>query len=112
MDQRGAIWAVAGPLILFKIWVIVLLLMYAPVPDGIEGIIATQWPFVVIVLFLVAVPGLAWYRLVRVRARRAKLRRQEWMLDQPKPGAEELRDVVPTQWPLWETVSWLERDEP
>lgn len=101
--ERGALWAVAIPLILFKVWFAILLLTYAPNKEGITWIVATHWPLAIIIGLLVAGPGLAWYRLARVRARREQLRRAEWMVDAGKPTAE-------PQCSLWETVSRLERD--
>jgi hypothetical protein len=109
--ERGALWAVAIPLILFKVWFAILLLTYAPTQEGITWIVATHWPLAIIVVLLIAGPGWACYRLARVRARREQLRRAEWMLDQSEPiqRAQPSPDVDP-QWLLWETVSRLERD--
>jgi membrane-associated phospholipid phosphatase len=110
--ERGAVWAVAIPLILFKVWFAILLLTYAPTQEGITWIVATHWPLVIVVGLLIAGPGWAWYRLARVRARREQLRRAEWMLDPSQP----IQRTAPSanaqpQWSLWETVSRLERDD-
>jgi hypothetical protein len=110
--ERGAIWAVAIPLILFKVWVAILILTYAPTQEGVTWIVATHWPLVIILGLLVAGPGLAWYRLAKVRARREQLRRAEWMLDvsQPSPSSPSPAPNLEPQWSLWDTVSRLERD--
>jgi hypothetical protein len=79
--DRGAIWAVALPLIAFKIWFAILLLTYAPNRDGIAWVAATHWPLLIIIALLIAGPGLAALRLLRARVRRERLRRAEWMLD-------------------------------
>lgn len=99
MESRGALLAVALPLIAFKIWFAILLLTYAPTRDGVVWIAVTHWPLLIIMAFLIA-PGIAMYRLLRARARRGRLQRAEWMLDQPAQCSA-----------LWETVSRLEDDD-
>ena len=108
-DDRGALWTVAGPLIALKIWATALLLMYAPTRDAIAMVIATGWPWAAVFLGLVAAPAFAWWRLVRVRARREQLRRSEWMLDESDTDST-LGPRSATQWPLWETVSRVDGD--
>ena len=99
MESKGALLTVAIPLLAFKVWFAILLLVYAPKHDTMVWIAATHWPLLVIVALLVA-PGIAVYRLVKVRARREQLKRAEFMLT-PTPGAAQ----CPA---LWETVSRLE----
>jgi hypothetical protein len=96
--DRGAVWAVAVPLLLFKVWFAILLLTYAPTRDGIIWIAITHWPLVIIVGVLIAGPGIAGARLLRARARREQLRRAEWMIDADRES----------QCSLWDTVSRLE----
>jgi multisubunit Na+/H+ antiporter MnhG subunit len=79
MEDRGALFAVAIPLLAFKIWFAILLFVYAPTHDAAVWIAATHWPLL-IVFFLLVGPGIAVYRLLRARARRERLRREEWML--------------------------------
>jgi hypothetical protein len=99
MENRGALLAVALPLIAFKIWFAILLLTYAPNRDAVVWIAATHWPLLIVIGLLV-IPGLQTYRLLRARARREQLKRAEWMVDnQPQCSA------------LWETVSRLEGGE-
>jgi hypothetical protein len=98
--DRGAILAVAVPLIAFKIWFAILLLTYAPTRDGAVWIAATHWPLLIIIGLLAAGPGVGVWRLVRARARRKRLQDAEWMTrDSRRPQS---------QWSLWETVSRLE----
>jgi hypothetical protein len=94
MESRGALLTVAIPLIAFKIWFAILLLTYAPTREGVTWIAATHWPLIIIIGLLIG-PGIATYRLLRVRARREQLRRAEFAVD-PQCSA------------LWETVSRLE----
>jgi uncharacterized integral membrane protein len=109
MESRGAIWAVAVPLIAFKIWFAILLFSYAPHADTATWIAATHWPLIIIVVILIAGPGLAIYRLMRVRAKRERLRQAEWMVETPTVGPASAVSSRP-QWSVWETVSRLEGD--
>jgi len=43
MEGRGALWAVLGPLLGFKICSIILLLIYAPTVDGMVWVAITSW---------------------------------------------------------------------
>ena len=94
MESRGALLTVAIPLIAFKIWFAILLLSYAPTREGVVWIAASHWPLVIIIGLLIG-PGIATFRLLRVRARREKLRRAEFMVEAQCSA-------------LWETVSRLE----
>jgi len=78
MQDRGALFAVAIPLIAFKIWFAILLFVYAPTHSSAVWIAATHWPLL-IVFFLLVGPGIAAYRLLRARARRQRLLQAEWM---------------------------------
>ena len=98
MESKGALLTVAIPLLAFKVWFAILLLVYAPTRDTSLWIAATHWPLLIIVGFLIA-PVIAVYRLLRARAKREKLRRAEFMVDCPQCSA------------LWETVSRLEGGE-
>jgi hypothetical protein len=104
MEGRGALWAVLGPLLAFKICSIILLLIYAPTVDGMVWVAITSWYWVLGIALVVAVPFMAWSRLVRARARREQLRRQEWMLDEPRADAHPSADLE-RQWLPWETGS-------
>jgi hypothetical protein len=95
MESKGALLTVAIPLIAFKIWFAILLLSYAPTRDTSLWIAATHWPLLIIIPLLVA-PGIAVYRLLKVRAKRERLEREEF----------EVRAVQCSA--LWETVSRLE----
>ncbi len=85
MGNRGAAWAVAAPLIAFKVWVTIILLTIEPSREAIGIAIATGWPWLVVGGVLIAGPLLGWARLVRVRRRRERLRRSEWMVGEQRP---------------------------
>lgn len=96
-ESRGALLTVAIPLLAFKIWFAILLLMYAPTRDTMVWIAATHWTLLVVVGFLI-VALVPLVRLLKVRAKRERLRRAEFM---PEPANAQCSA-------LWETVSRLE----
>ena len=102
MESKGALLTVAVPLLAFKIWFAILLLVYAPRHDTMVWIAATHWPLVLILPALVAV-AIPVYRMLKVRARREHLKRSEFMLTAPPSDAQ-----CPA---LWDTVSRLEGGE-
>jgi hypothetical protein len=112
MESKGALLTVAIPLVVFKVWFAILLLMYAPTRDGMVWIAATHWPLVIIIGLLIY-PGVATFRLVRARARREQLRRSEFMVAPSKPAKLDRPAEVEGGAQcsaLWEMVSRLEGD--
>jgi hypothetical protein len=110
MESKGALLTVAIPLIAFKVWFAILLLMYAPTRDTMVWVAATHWPLL-IVLGLMIGPAIAAYRLLRARRRREQLRREEFMLvsTEPRRVSRQARKPRSAQCSaLWETVSRLE----
>lgn len=97
MESRGALLTVAIPLVAFKIWFAILLLIYAPTRDTLVWIAATHWTLIVVFGFLIAA-AIPTYRLLKVRAKRNRLRRAEFMVEPTKAQCSA----------LWETVSRLE----
>jgi hypothetical protein len=113
MENKGALLTVAIPLIAFKVWFAILLLMYAPSRDTMVWVAATHWPLVIILGLMIG-PTIAACRLLRARARREQLRQAEFMLPAPKPRKVRLpvrvgRGVQCSA--LWETVSRLEGED-
>jgi hypothetical protein len=104
MENKGALLTVAIPLVAFKIWFAILLLMYAPTRDTMVWIAATHWTLIIVFGFMIAA-AIPLYRMVKVRAKRGRLRRAEFMIEQPK---SETTAQCPA---LWETVSRLEGGE-
>ena len=105
MDERKALWAVAGPLIAFKVFATAILFIYEPSRDAIMIVVATSWPWAIALAMLFGAPTLAWYRLVKVRARREQLRRSEWMLDEQPKGRRSTNAGSEPQWRAWDPVS-------
>jgi hypothetical protein len=102
VENKGALLTVAIPLMAFKIWFAILLLMYAPTRDTMVWIAATHWTLIIVLGFMIAAAVPA-YRLLKVRLKRAKLRRAEFMVEPAKECAQCSA--------LWETVSRLEGDD-
>jgi hypothetical protein len=111
MENKGALLTVAIPLVAFKIWFAILLLMYSPTRDTMVWIAATHWTLLIVFGFMI-VAAMPLYRLVKARAKRARLRRAEFMLEPDHPGlAARMTNGGGAQCPaLWETVSRLEGD--
>jgi len=100
VESKGAMLTVAIPLLAFKIWFAILLLMYAPTRDTMVWIAATHWTLIVVLGFMI-VAVIPLLRLLKVRAKRNRLRRAEFMLEPTNPQCSA----------LWETVSRLEGGE-
>ena len=97
MENRGALLTVAIPLVAFKIWFAILLLLYSPTRDTLVWIAATHWTLIGVfgVMIVAAVPA---FRLLKARAKRRKLVRSEFMVEPTDAQCSA----------LWETVSRLE----
>jgi hypothetical protein len=110
MESKGALLTVAIPLIAFKVWFAILLLMYAPTRDTMVWVAATHWPLLIILALMIG-PAIAAYRMLRVRRRREQLREEEFMLvpTRPRHAFRRVRSPRGAQCSaLWDTVSRLE----
>jgi hypothetical protein len=85
MEGRAALWTFVGVFVMFKVATTIMIIVAAPdAAHTIVGMfIAFHWPFVVGALIFGAAPALFWWRLMRVRARRAELQAAEWRVDPP-----------------------------
>jgi hypothetical protein len=91
MEERMAPWIIGGALVVVKLLTTALILVFAPSSARaiIWLFILLHWPFIVAGVVLGAAPALFWIRLLRVRAKRAKLLAQEW-----EPGAPRTSRLV------------------
>jgi hypothetical protein len=82
-EVRAAFWTMVSILVLFKVVTTALIIMASPQLAGatIGMFFAFHWPFIVGALVLAAAPLAFWMRLVRVRAKRARLQAAEWRTD-------------------------------
>jgi len=91
MEGKAALWTMVGIFVVFKLATTALIIYHAPdaAALAIWAFIAFHWPFALAAVIFGAAPALFWYRLVRVRAKRARLQEAEWRVDQ----AESIPDV-------------------
>ncbi len=89
-EEMSAAWAFIWILFAFKMATVFLIYWASQSYDTGMFLVATTWFWLIIPLVACAAPLLFRYRLLKVRRRRAQLRRSEWLLDDdlpdPKPG--------------------------
>jgi len=78
------IWVMVG----FKLVTALFILWYTHAFYTVAILVAIHIPWIVAAACLLGVPGAFWYRLVKVRARRAELIRQEFNVGPPSQGLE------------------------
>ena len=85
MEGRAALWTFVGVFVMFKVATTIMIIVAAPeAAAAIVGMfIDFHWPFLVAALIFGAAPALFWWRLVRVRAKRAQLQAAEWRVEPP-----------------------------
>jgi hypothetical protein len=83
MEGKAALWTLVGIFVVFKVATTAMILIAAPeAANTIVGMfIAFHWPFVIAGILFGVTPGLFWWRLIRVRAKRARLQEAEWRVD-------------------------------
>lgn len=83
MEARAALWTFVGIFVVFKLGTTAMMVAASPSSAGttVWLFIVFHWPFALGGLLLMAAPALLWYRLVRVRAKRAQLQAAEWRAD-------------------------------
>ena len=80
----GAAWAFLWILFVFKMATVGLIFWHMQTFETGMLLAATTWFWIPVVGVLIAGPLLFRYRLLRVRAKRERLRRAEWMLEHEK----------------------------
>ena len=83
-DEASTAWAFIWILFVFKMATVFMIWWAAQDYEAAILLTATTWFWLGIPAFACAAPFLFRYRLLKVRARRERLRRAEWMLDEPK----------------------------
>ncbi|MCS7001790.1 MAG: hypothetical protein NZ518_02975 [Dehalococcoidia bacterium] len=79
-SQRAALWTLVGVVLGFKLVWAITLWSIEPSHEAWVMIVAQTWPFL-LPLGLLAAPVVAWWRLVKVRAKRRALLAAEWRRD-------------------------------
>jgi hypothetical protein len=92
-SERAALWTLVGIFVVFKVVTTAAIVMFAPrgAWNTVWFFVAFHWPFAVLGIAFAAAPALFWWRLVRVRAKRAQLQQAEWRVDTPGPHHESVR---------------------
>lgn len=81
-DERSTVWAFIWTLFAFKIATVAVIFWAAGGSKEVGVLLTvTTWYYLAVPIFAVSGPLLFYMRLRRVRARRERLRRAEWMLD-------------------------------
>jgi hypothetical protein len=68
-------------LLALKLVTVVAIVLLYPHHEAVILQIITSWPWVVVPVVALAAPAIAWYRRLRVRARRSQLLEAEWRQD-------------------------------
>lgn len=91
--ERAALWTFVGIFVVFKVVTTAVVVALAPAGmwNTIWFFIAFHWPPMVLALFLGVAPLIFWWRLVRVRAKRARLLEAEWRVDAVGPHRERVQ---------------------
>ncbi len=89
-ERRVALWTLVGVIVFFKIYTVVLVMIFDRSAKMFVFMAAMNFPFILGGLAIVAVVGLVWFRLLRGRAKRSRLLREEWYVDE-----EESTEVLP-----------------
>ncbi len=90
MEDKAALWTLVGVIAFFKIYTVVLVMIFDRSAEMFIFMAAMNFPFILGGLAIAAVVGLVWFRLLRGRAKRSQLLREEWHVDE-----EESTDVMP-----------------
>ena len=77
---RGT-WMMIVTLLIVKIGGLIVILMIDPSRMAAMFAIISTWLWVVLLAILLSSPAAYWWRVRRVRARRAALHRSEWMIE-------------------------------
>ena len=81
--DRAALWTLGSIFVVFKVATTLMIILFAPAAlwPTVWLFLAFHWPFILAGLLAAAAPALFWWRLVRVRSRRAQLQASEWNVE-------------------------------
>lgn len=81
MENRAAAWVLVSVVLGLKVWAALLILANQPTGRAVIFLLAMNWPLFLLVAAFLGASLTVWLRLLRVRARRRRLLRQEWDLE-------------------------------
>ena len=79
-EGRAAMWTMIGVAVGFKTWGMILIFKNDSTRATLEWMLLMNWPFY-LPLILLGAPLVWWWRMVRVRRKRARLIHEEWHVD-------------------------------
>lgn len=82
MEDKAALWTLVGVIAFFKIYTVILVMIFDRSAEMFIFMAAMNFPFILAGLAVIAVVGLVWFRLLRGRAKRSQLLREEWYVDE------------------------------
>lgn len=92
MEGRRELKALIAVILGFKLFGVLLIILMRSDAPTLWILLALNWPYVLALVVVLAIPALFWIRLVRVRARRARLFYEEWHV-QERSGHETRQDA-------------------
>ena len=84
-DDLSAAWMMIWVMIAFKVGLTIWILVAYPSGYNLFMQLALNWPWLLAMVLIVAAPAVFWWRMIRVRAKRAKLQHAEWHVDESLP---------------------------
>ncbi len=81
-NERRKAWTYFGILFAYKLWTAVLVFVFfAWTAGNLNLVIMMHAMWIAVILAVIAIPALYYYRLVRARAKRERLKHSEWHTD-------------------------------
>jgi hypothetical protein len=80
-EDLKAAWGMVWVMIAFKVGLTMWILAAFPSGQNLFMQIALNWPWLLAAAIFLAGPSIFWWRMLRVRAKRAKLQHAEWHVD-------------------------------
>lgn len=81
-NERRRAWTYFGILFAYKLWTAILVFVFfAWSTDNLNLVVMMHFGWIAIILALIALPAFYYYRLVRVRTKRERLKHAEWHTD-------------------------------
>ena len=84
-ESLTPVWAMLGTMAAFIAICTVYVIVLHPTADNLVAQLAINWPKLLLLVVFCGAPFVAWLRLVKVRAKRGRLIREEWQLDREDP---------------------------
>ena len=82
MEGRAALWTLVGIVIFFKVYTIVLIALFDRSGEMVLLMLAMNFPYILGVIALAAIPALVGFRLLRGRTKRNRLLYEEWHVEE------------------------------